>query len=332
MKTPSSVPSPLVPAGFASDDPARAETEKALAALLPSFDTTPASDSPRVMPALLPSAAKIEEALQTLLEAMLPGSGSTKAIPAAELADFLRDRLQMAWKLLFIEIRRALPFRWTGQAARTEGAVAPKNEDLHAETEAILTAFFARLPEVREWIVDDVRSAYEGDPAALTYAEVLLAYPGFLAIAGHRIAHELNRLGVPILPRVMSEWIHTKTGADIHPGATIGRHFFMDHSTGIVIGETATIGENVKIYQGVTLGALSFPLGEDGNPVKHVKRHPTVESGVVIYANATILGGKTVIGEGSTIGASVFLAESVPPRSYVVSRLPEAVVRPKNPR
>jgi serine O-acetyltransferase len=315
--------------GFAPDDPARAGTEKALEALLPSYDTALASDSPRMVPAMLPGAAKIEEALRILLETILPGSGTTKAIPPAELPDFLRDRLQMAWKILFIEIRRALPFRWAGQAARTEGAVAPRNDDLHAETEAILTAFFGRLSEVRERVVDDVRAAYEGDPAALTYAEVLLAYPGLLAIAGHRIAHELFRLGVPILPRVMSEWIHTKTGADIHPGATIGRHFFMDHCTGIVIGETARIGECVKIYQGVTLGALSFPLGPDGNPVKHVRRHPTVESDVVIYANATILGGETVIGEGSTIGASVFLSESVPPHSYVVSRLPEADVRPK---
>jgi len=316
-------------AAFSPDDPALAGTGKALSALLPTFETAPACDSPRTIPAALPSAGKIEEALQTLLDAILPGSGSTQAIPPAELEGFLRDRLQAAWKILFIEIRRALPFRWAGQAARTEGAIAPRNEDVHAETEAILTAFFSRLATVRERVVDDVRAAYAGDPAALTYAEVLLAYPGLLAIAGHRIAHELFQLGVPILPRVMSEWIHTKTGADIHPGATIGKNFFMDHCTGIVIGETACIGENVKIYQGVTLGALSFPLGPDGHPVKHVKRHPTVEKDVVIYANATILGGDTVIGEGSTIGASVFLSESVPAHSFVVSRLPEAVVRPK---
>ena len=152
---------------------------------------------------------------------------------------------------------------------------------------------------------------------------------GLLAIAAHRLAHELYRLQVPIIPRVMSEWIHTKTGTDIHPGARIGRAFFIDHATGVVIGETTEIGDHVKLYQGVTLGARSFALGLDGTPVKHVKRHPTVRDDVIIYAHATILGGETVIGARSVVGSNVFLMESVPPDSVVSSVHPELTIREK---
>jgi len=194
-----------------------------------------------------------------------------------------------------------------------------KKEDVKAASFAVMAKFLERLPHVRELLVDDVQAAYDGDPAALTFAEVKLAYPGLLAITSHRLAHELYSLDVPIIPRIMSEWIHSQTGVDINPGARIGRAFFIDHATGVVIGETAEIGDNVKLYQGVTLGARSFPLDENGKPIKHIKRHPTVENNVVIYANATILGGDTVIGEGTTIGGNVFLMESVPPKHFVTS-------------
>jgi len=176
-------------------------------------------------------------------------------------------------------------------------------------------------------ITEDTRAAYEGDPAALSFAEVQIAYPGLLAVVSHRIAHELYRQEVPIVPRVMSEWIHTKTGIDIHPGARIGHGFFIDHGTGVVIGETTEIGNRVKVYQGVTLGARSFPLDENGMPIKHIKRHPTVEEDVVIYSNASILGGDTVIGKGSTIGGNVFLMDSVPPHSVVAAIHPEPKVK-----
>ena len=151
----------------------------------------------------------------------------------------------------------------------------------------------------------------------MSFAEVMLAYPGLLAIASHRLDHEFYKLDVPIVPRIMSEWTHTEAGVDIHPGAEIGEGFFIDHATGVVIGETTKIGRQVKLYQGVTLGAKSFPLDESGRPIKHIQRHPTVEDNVVIYANATILGGDTVIGAGSTIGGNVFLMESVPAGSFV---------------
>lgn len=190
--------------------------------------------------------------------------------------------------------------------------------------------FVSRLPEVKRLVDTDVQAAYEGDPAATSPMEVVMAYPGLYAVTVHRLAHELYKLRVPVMPRIMSEIAHSKTGIDIHPGATIGERFFIDHGTGVVIGETTVIGRNVKIYQGVTLGALSFakdPL--TGALVKGVKRHPDVEDDVVIYAGATILGGNTVIGRGSVIGGNVWLKESIPPNSCVYNRPPAPEIKTK---
>ena len=158
----------------------------------------------------------------------------------------------------------------------------------------------------------DVTAIYEGDPAAACPEEVILSYPGFFAISIYRIAHEFYKRKIPLLPRLMTEYVHEKTGIDIHAGATIGEYFFIDHGTGIVIGETTTIGDHVKIYQGVTLGAKSFELDENGNPIKGVKRHPDIGNNVIIYANATILGGSTKVGDGAVIGGNVWLINSVP--------------------
>ncbi|MBQ2281913.1 MAG: serine acetyltransferase [Kiritimatiellae bacterium] len=181
--------------------------------------------------------------------------------------------------------------------------------------------------ELRELLRDDIRAAYEGDPAARSELEVVMSYPGLYAICVHRIAHKLFKLGVPLIPRVMSEYAHSHTGIDIHPGATIGSGFFIDHGTGVVIGETCTIGKNVKLYQGVTLGALSFAKDENGNLVKGNKRHPDVEDNVIIYAGATILGGDTVIGHDSVIGGNVWLVHSVPPFSKVYNSQPSPTVK-----
>ena len=192
----------------------------------------------------------------------------------------------------------------------------------------IVAAFVARLPEVRRLVETDISAAYDGDPAASSRMEVVMAYPGLYAVTIHRLAHELYRLGVPIIPRVMSEFAHSKTGIDIHPGATIGERFFIDHGTGVVIGETTVIGRNVKLYQGVTLGALSFDKDPvTGALVKGVKRHPNVEDNVVIYAGATILGGATTIGHDSEIGGSVWLISSVPPHSRVYNRPPQPTIK-----
>jgi serine O-acetyltransferase len=184
-----------------------------------------------------------------------------------------------------------------------------------------------KLPMMRETLHTDVQAAYEGDPAAHSTEEILLCYPSIEALSTHRIAHELYKAGVPLIPRVMSEYAHRVTGIDIHPGATIGRSFFIDHGTGVVIGETCTIGDHVKLFMGVTLGAKSFQLDEHGNPVKGIKRHPDIEDNVIIYSNATILGGDTRIGHDSIIGGNVWLTHTVPPFSKVYNDQPSPIIK-----
>ena len=271
-----------------------------------------------------PAADQVVQALKVLIRVMFPG-----LVPelACDLKLRFGQQLDEVVRLLGPEIERAVPFLWQGTAAEPNAeAVA----DIPAEAARILERFLEKLPAIREMLIDDVIAAYKGDPAALSYAEVKLAYPGVLAITSHRIAHELYRLDVPIIPRIMNEWTHAKAGIDIHPGATIGRGFFIDHGTGVVIGETTQIGRNVKIYQGVTLGAKSFPLDEHGNPIKHIQRHPTVEDNVIIYSNTTVLGGKTVLGHDSVIGGNVFLMETVPPHSFVTKTGEGATVRTRD--
>ena len=199
------------------------------------------------------------------------------------------------------------------------GAGAFNGTPLRAAPEELCNAFLERLPAVKELLLKDIDAIYEGDPAAKCREEVLICYPGFYAISIYRLAHELYVLGVPLVPRIMTEFAHEKTGIDIHAGATVGEYFCIDHGTGIVIGETTVIGDHVKIYQGVTLGAKSFKLDANGNPVKNIKRHPNIGSNVVIYANATILGGDVTIGDNSVIGGNTWLTESVPAGSVVRS-------------
>jgi serine O-acetyltransferase len=199
-----------------------------------------------------------------------------------------------------------------------------------ADARKIVDSFARRLPDVRKVLETDVQAAYEGDPAATSRMEVVMAYPGMYAVTVHRLAHELYVLKVPVLPRLMTEIAHSRTGIDIHPGATIGEGFFIDHGTGVVIGETTVIGRNVKLYQGVTLGALSFPKDEKtGMLMKGHKRHPNVEDNVVIYAGATILGGETTIGHDSEIGGNVWLMESIPPHSRGYNKPPAPEIRGK---
>ena len=195
------------------------------------------------------------------------------------------------------------------------------------DAKEIVDDFVVALPEVRRLVETDVQAAYDGDPAATSRMEVVMAYPGLYAVTIHRLAHVLYKLKVPIIPRVMSELAHSKTGIDIHPGATIGERFFIDHGTGVVIGETTVIGRNVRLYQGVTLGGLSFEKDSNGALVKGLKRHPNIEDNVVIYANATILGGDTTIGHDSEIGGNVWIKESVPPYSRVYNKPPAPVIK-----
>ena len=198
----------------------------------------------------------------------------------------------------------------------------PSDSHFEQEGQTLAGTLLDSLPALRTLLAQDARAAYDGDPAARGLDEIILCYPGLHAITVHRLAHALFQLDVPFIPRMMSEWSHSRTGVDIHPGATIGPSFFIDHGTGVVIGETTEIAANVKLYQGVTLGALSFPRDAEGNLERNQKRHPTIEEGVVIYANATVLGGDTIVGANSTIGASVSLMQSVPANTVVTIEKP----------
>jgi len=203
----------------------------------------------------------------------------------------------------------------------------PPKEQLQEYSEELATKFLCKLPEIQRVLNTDVQAAYSGDPACRNLDEVILCYPGLHAITVFRLANALQQLHIPFLPRMITEWAHGETGVDIHPGATIGDHFFIDHGTGVVIGETCKIGQYVKIYQGVTLGALSFAQDETGELVRGTKRHPTIEDNVVIYANATVLGGRTIVGHDSVVGSSVWLTDSVDPSTTVIMEKPRLRMR-----
>lgn len=271
-----------------------------------------------------PEIEQVTESLRILSDLLFPG----RYIPEpSDFQSFFVQQLENVAEILQEEIKKALPFRWMG-AADLHKKCAPINNLPEASIQ-IINQFISTIPSIRKLLVEDVKAAYQGDPAALSYAEVKLAYPGLVAITSHRIAHELYKLDVPLIPRMMNESTHSHTGIDIHPGATIGHGFFIDHGTGVVIGETCHIGNNVKLYQGVTLGAKSFPLDEHGRPIKHIQRHPTVENDVVVYANSTILGGNTVIGQGTVVAGNVFLMQSTPADSRVIRAEDGVMVRTK---
>lgn len=208
---------------------------------------------------------------------------------------------------------------------QSEAYAGADSRTRHRRAKEVARRFIETIPQIHETLKLDLAAAYEGDPAAFNHDEIILSYPGFYAITVSRIAHELHLLGVPIIPRIMTEHAHSLTGIDIHPGATIGKYFFIDHGTGVVIGETTTIGDRVKIYQGVTLGGLSTRAGQG---LRNKKRHPTIENDVTIYSGASILGGETVIGEGCIIGGNAFITSSVPPHTRVSMRAPELQFKP----
>ena len=232
---------------------------------------------------------------------------------------FRRDYPDMADETLLSRAMYRLRDQLTA-AMRFQNKLEGEPEKIADE---ICEGFAARLPEIKRLLLLDVEALYEGDPAASCREEVMITYPGFKAISIFRIAHELYMLKAPLIPRIMTEYAHERTGIDIHPGATIGEYFFIDHGTGIVVGETTVIGNHVKLYQGVTLGAKSFELDENGNPVKNIKRHPNIGNHVVIYANATILGGDTVIGDNCVSGGNTWLTRSVEAGSVVTYRREE---------
>jgi serine O-acetyltransferase len=276
----------------------------------------------RIARRYLPSREAIAEILEGVLDLMYPGYFGRRDLNIENLSVYVADALAALAPKIEREMEHCLCYGREQDAGRPEadrpgfGECAPRAREL---TEV----FLGRLPEIRTLLVKDVQAAYDGDPAATNLDEVILAYPGVLAVSVYRIAHALYDLGVPMMARIMTEWAHSRTGCDIHPGARIGAGFFIDHATGVVIGETSDIGEGVKLYQGVTLGALSLPKDATGQIIRGNKRHPTVENGSTLYANATVLGGKTVVGADSVIGGSVFLTRSIPARSRVSLKEPD---------
>jgi serine O-acetyltransferase len=273
----------------------------------------------------LPSYDAIVSALEDLKEILYPGYRRREGLHLANVTYHVGDLIDRLHDRLTTQIARAL--------RHEAGAQEPERSDADFEAlgQARTMQFLERIPAVRATLAKDVQAAYDGDPACQSLDEVIFCYPGLEAVTVHRLAHELYNLRVPLIPRMMAEWSHRTTGIDIHPGATIGEHFFIDHGTGVVIGETCTIGEHVKVYQGVTLGALSFPTDEDGLLVRGRKRHPTIEDRVVLYANATVLGGRTVVGHDAVIGSNVMLTRSVEPHTTVILEKPRLRMRSDEP-
>ncbi len=259
--------------------------------------------------AALPSRRAVIEALNHLKPVIFMGFYSRRPLNRGNLRYALAEHLYPAYEILTEQIRRAIQFEQLCHRSNV-----PSAADWHCQ---VVLRLFSRLPELRDRLNEDVAAAFAGDPAAKSVEEIIFSYPAIQAIATYRLAHELYGEGVPMIPRMLSEHAHGKTGIDIHPGARIGRGFFIDHGTGVVIGETTVIGNHVKLYQGVTLGALSIAREDEAKQHLSKKRHPTLEDNVTVYSGATILGGDTVIGEGSVIGGNVWLVESVPPRSRV---------------
>jgi serine O-acetyltransferase len=257
----------------------------------------------------LPSREVIVDVLEDFFELFYPGFGRRQNLHLGNVTYHVGDLLDSISERLGRQIARAL---------RHDPKCPTQSADVEQLARERTQAFLSRLPDIRQLLETDVQAALDGDPAATGTAEVVFCYPGLYAVTVYRLAHALIGLGVPLVPRMMAEVAHSKTGIDIHPAAKIGKRFFIDHGTGVVIGATCVIGENVTVYQGVTLGAYNFPRDEHGHLIRTTKRHPTLEDHVIVYANSSVLGGETVIGHHSVIGSNVRISHSVAPYSSVV--------------
>jgi serine O-acetyltransferase len=266
----------------------------------------------------VPSDESVRAILSLFQEVLFVGYFGKQSVANWELESYLHVLMSELFDELAVQIAKSLRHKCEGLHEICDNCKARGEE--HA------LKLMRKIPKIRKLLEGDVQGAMDGDPAAKSFDEVVFSYPCIKAIMVHRIAHELHMQGIPLLPRIMSEYAHAITGIDIHPGARIGRNFFIDHGTGVVIGETTVIGDYVKIYQGVTLGALSFPKDDKGNLLRGLKRHPTIQDNVTIYSGATVLGGDTVIGKGSTIGGNVWITKSVPPGTKVVIEPPELLI------
>lgn len=276
----------------------------------------------------LPRYGEVVSIVDDLTDIIFPGYRRREGLHIGNVTYYVGQLIDSLHDKLTEQIARALMH---DARIRSENKCAELVADYESQGQAIAIKFLDLIPELREQLSTDVDAAHEGDPASKSHEEIIFCYPGLQAITCHRIAHELYRLEVPMIPRMISEHSHRETGIDIHPGASIGDHFFIDHGTGVVIGETCEIGNHCKLYQGVTLGAISFPTDSDGNLIRGAKRHPTLGDNVVIYANATVLGGKTVIGHDSVIGSSVWLTRSIEPFTTVLNETPNLRLKNESP-
>lgn len=260
----------------------------------------------------LPSGAMLCEIVELARAILFPGYFGNATLNSRTINYHIGVNVERLMELLTQQIL-------AGLCSVEENSNQAYGEELRLKAAGLSAQFIARLPQIRRLLATDVEAAYNGDPAATSYGEVISCYPAIKAISNYRIAHQLRQLGVPLIPRIITEMAHSETGIDIHPGAQIGSHFTIDHGTGVVIGETCIIGRNVKLYQGVTLGAKNFPLDEDGKPIKGIPRHPILEDDVIIYSNATILG-RITIGRGATVGGNIWVTQDVAPGDRIVQR------------
>ena len=264
----------------------------------------------------LPSKKVVIEVLEDLFTVLFPGYLGKEAITKANIKYFLGNTLTSIYTRLTIEVEKSLKYI-------CRKITECPHDVCQKRAQVVVKELLEDIPEIRKVLSGDIAAAYSGDPAAVSTEEVILSYPCVLAITTYRIAHELYLRGVPLIPRIMSEHVHSLTGIDIHPGAKIGKNFFIDHGTGVVIGETTEIGDNVKLYQGVTLGALSFPKDEKGQVIKGRKRHPTIGNNVVIYSGATLLGAEAVVGDNVVIGGNVWVTSPVAAGTKLAIARPE---------
>lgn len=259
-----------------------------------------------------PNREIIFECIRNLLRIIYPGFYQTSNYKVYNLQDLISVLTEDVMFHLSKQIYIAMRYR--------HDINSEEKEELMIKAQEITLRFLGKIPEIRSYLEEDLQAAFDGDPAAFNLDEIIISYPGLFAISIYRLAHELYLLDIPLIPRVMTEYAHSRTGIDIHPGATIGHHFFIDHGTGIVVGQSTVIGNNVKLYQGVTLGALST---HGGQALRNVRRHPTIEDDVTIYSNASVLGGDTVIGQGSVIGGNAFVTKSIKPCTRVNVKIQE---------
>jgi serine O-acetyltransferase len=271
----------------------------------------------------LPSKKIVVEILEDFFTVLFPGYLGKEKITKSNIDEFLKHTIKSIYVRLVSEVDKSLKY-FCKQAEKCSEDICLKLAQI------IVKELLDEVCKLRVLLNGDIKAAYCGDPAAKSFDEVILSYPCVVAISTYRLAHELYTRGVPLIPRIMSEHAHSITGIDIHPGAKIGKNFFIDHGTSVIIGETSEIGDDVKIYQGVTLGALSFLSDEKGHPIKGIKRHPTVGNNVIIYSNASILGEKAIIGDNAIIGGNVWITSKIPENAIVTLKPPKLKISQKN--